>query len=201
MTSISEKSNTPASEQIPHDYSKLSLGDFIQGDIRSWAKIWLDWDDNMGKIPVFKKLKLVFNYAGLRATVLFRLSAALHKKGIPLLPGILSQMNIALHGFDVPAGVEIGPGFYVPHPVGIVIMARQLGSNVTLISNITIGMRNTVEFPLIGDNVFVGAGARILGRVTIGDGASIGANAVVVKDVPLGAVAVGVPAQIKLRDV
>ncbi|NWJ45880.1 MAG: serine acetyltransferase [Chloroflexi bacterium] len=168
------------------------------GDIRAWAKLWLRQKYAEERITSLDIAKLIWNYAGLRATLLHRVGYALKKRRVPVVPGIISMMNINLHGFDVPSSVEIGPGLYVPHPVGIVIMARQLGSNVTLINSITIGMRNTFEFPLIGDNVFIGAGARVLGGISIGNNAQIGANAVVVKDVPAGATAVGVPAQIKL---
>jgi serine O-acetyltransferase len=185
-------------EQQPNDYSRLSFRDFAMGDIRAWAKLWLRRKYAEERITSLDIARLIWNYAGLRATLLYRVSHALKKRRIHVLPGIIGRMNIALHGFDVPSSVEIGPGLYVPHPVGIVITARQIGSNVTLVNSITIGMRNTFQFPLIGDNVFIGAGARVLGGINIGNNAQIGANAVVIVDVPAGATAVGVPAQIKL---
>ena len=77
-------------------------------------------------------------------------------------------------------------------------MAHRIGSNVTLVHGITIGMRNVRGFPTIADDVFIGAGARVLGEIRVGEGAKIGANAVVLTDVPAGATAVGVPAEIKL---
>ncbi|MEI7554625.1 DapH/DapD/GlmU-related protein [Candidatus Chlorohelix sp.] len=184
--------------QKSKDYSRLSFRDFARGDIRAWEKIWLRRKFAEDRITRLDIAKLIWNYAGLRATLLHRVGYALKRRRVRIIPGIISMMNITLHGFDVPSSVEIGPGLYVPHPVGVVIMARQIGANVTLANSITIGMRNTPEFPLIGDNVFIGAGARILGGIRIGDNAQIGANAVVIKDVPAGAIAVGVPAQIKL---
>lgn len=177
---------------------ELSLLKLMESDVRAWAKIWqsdLAEDAPMGIKTI---AGLVWSYSGLRATLLYRLSRACKRNGIPLLHGILARLNITLHGFDVPATVKIGPGLYIPHPVGTVITAREIGANVTLISNITIGMRNEPIFPLIGDNVFVGAGARILGNLVIGDNVNIGANAVVLTDVPSGATAVGVPAKVKL---
>jgi serine O-acetyltransferase len=101
-----------------------------------------------------------------------------------------------LFGVEITPAVPIGPGFYLPHPVGVVIIAKQIGANVTFIGSNTVGMRNEWEFPEIGDAVFVGVGARILGPVKVGDGSRIGANAVVVDDIPAGATAVGIPARI-----
>lgn len=175
--------------------ARLSLGSLAGGDIRAWATIWR-------KTPAADRVrrrdaaKLVWDHPGLRATLLFRVSHALWRHRIPALPGMVSRLNLMLHGLDIPASVEIGPGLYVAHPVGTVVMASRVGARVSLISSITIGMRATPIFPVVGDDVFVGAGARILGNIVVGDGANIGANAVVLKDVPPGATAVGVPARI-----
>ena len=164
----------------------MTLRQLIHSDIEAWARIW-------NSKP---SLAFVYHYCGLRATVLYRISHALWKSRVPVLPGILFRLNITLHGFDVPPATVIGPGLYIPHPVGTVLSAERIGANVTFISSITVGMRGEGEFPVIEDGVFVGAGARILGKVTVGAHAKIGANAVVVKDVPAGATAVGVPAKI-----
>ena len=164
----------------------MTLTPLIRSDIAAWASIWKSKPS----------AAFVFHYCGLRATVLYRISHALWKSRVPLLPGMLFRLNITLHGFDVPPATSIGPGLYVPHPVGTVLSAERIGANVTLISGITVGMRGEGEFPIIEDGAFIGAGARILGKVTVGAGAKIGANAVVLKDVPAGATAVGVPARI-----
>jgi serine O-acetyltransferase len=164
----------------------MTLTQLIRSDIEAWARTWKSKPS----------LSFLYHYCGLRATVLYRISHALWKSRVPLLPGMLFRLNITLHGFDVPPATTIGPGLYIPHPVGTVLSAERIGANVTLISSITVGMRGEGEFPVIEDDVFVGAGARILGKVTVGAGAKIGANAVVVKDVPSGATAVGVPAKI-----
>ena len=167
----------------------------FRGDIAAWAKIWCD-PSGAGTVSLRQGLKLIWTQCGLRATLLFRLSHALWRSHIPMLPGMIARLNLTLHGLDIPPSVEIGPGLYIPHPVGTVVMAQRVGANVSLVSAITIGMRATPVFPVIGDGVFVGAGARILGAITVGAGANIGANAVVLKDVPPGATAVGVPARI-----
>jgi serine O-acetyltransferase len=105
-------------------------------------------------------------------------------------------LNVFLFGLEIGPMVQIGPGFYLPHTVGVVIIAKRVGANVSVIGSNTIGMRNEWEFPEIGDAVFVGVGARILGPVNVGAGSKIGANAVVVDDVPPGATVVGIPARI-----
>ncbi len=164
----------------------------VRADIDAWQRIFCGTDSPSGG-----GWNLVWSYAGLRATLLYRISHALWRSRVPALPGMVGRLNLFLHGLDIPASVEIGPGLYLPHPVGTVVMARRIGARVSLITAITIGMRETRAFPALGDDVFVGAGARILGDITIGDGASIGANAVVLTDVPPGATAVGIPAKIK----
>lgn len=194
MTIIEKNEAQKREQEISSE--EYNLGKLVKGDIGAWFKIWKpDWKPQDG-IRLKDAVRLTWNYMGLRATLLYRLSHHLWRRRVPALPGILARLNITLHGFDVPCVVEIGPGLYVPHPVGTVIMANRIGANVTLISGITIGMRNNRAFPTIGNNVFIGAGARILGGITVGDNVNIGANAVVVKDLPPDCTAVGVPAKI-----
>jgi len=150
-----------------------------------------------GSVGLLTAAWLAISYAGLRAVLLHRLAHTAHRGRIRLVPLLLANLNLMLHGFDIPPHVPVGPGLYVPHPVGTVVTARSLGANVSLISAVTIGMRKELDFPLIGDDVYVGAGARVLGGVTVGNGAQIGANAVVTCSVPPHSVAVGVPARIR----
>ena len=162
-------------------------------DMRRWAASWAPSDVPR---PAWVYLRLLWTHQPLRATALLRLSNYCHRRGLPALPNMLRRLNITLHGLDMVAGIPIGGGLYLPHTVGTVVMATRIGRNVTIVSNVTIGMRDQWAFPTIGDDVFIGAGARILGAVVIGNGARIGANAVVLTDVPAGATAVGVPARI-----
>ncbi len=99
---------------------------------------------------------------------------------------------------DVDTQARIGPGLYTPHPFGIVIGAGvRIGRNVAILQRVTLGRAGLDHvYPVIGDSVEIGAGAAILGAIRIGDGARIGANSVVLKDVPAGAVAVGAPARV-----
>lgn len=173
-----------------------TLRERIAGDLASWLKIWKpDWTLDRS-IKLGDVIRLVWSYQGLRAALIYRFSYHLNHKRVKALPGILSRLNLTLHGFDIPSSVDIGPGLYVPHPVGTVITAQKIGANISLISNITIGMRNERAFPTIGNNVFVGAGARILGNIVIGDNVNIGANSVVIHDIPANCTVVGIPAKI-----
>ena len=100
-------------------------------------------------------------------------------------------------GADIPINCRIGGGLLIPHPNGIVIHPDAvIGPNCLIFQQVTIGTRDGVGVPVIGGHVDVGAGARILGAIQIGDHAKIGANAVVVTDVPDQAVALGVPAKV-----
>ena len=141
-------------------------------------------------------LKLLWTHMPLRAMLWFRFGSWGKEKGILGLPGFVQRWLYRFFGLEISPGADFGGGLYIAHPVGTVIMAKRIGRNCSIITNVTIGLRNKWEFPTIGDNVFIGAGARILGNVTVGDGAKIGANAVVIKDVPPGTTVVGVPARI-----
>jgi serine O-acetyltransferase len=140
-------------------------------------------------------LKLLFRHLPLRAMLWFRFGNWCHCKHIRFWPGFSQRWIQGRYGLDMVIGDEIGGGFYVAHPVGVTIAAKRIGKNCSVIAGCTIGMRNTWDFPSIGDNVFIGAGARVLGGICVGDGAKIGANSVVVHDVPAGATVVGIPAR------
>ena len=113
-----------------------------------------------------------------------------------MLPTLFERLNLLCFGLEISSGVPIGPGLYIAHPTGTVIMARRVGANASFVHAVTVGMRGEHEFPVLGDGVFVGAGARVLGPIRVGHGCRVGANAVVLESVPDGATAVGVPARI-----
>ncbi len=168
----------------------------IWEDAREWKRMgYLGSEKADRPVRLGDVLRLWWTHAGLRATVRYRLSHAAHRRHIPLLPGMLARTNLRRYGLDIVATVPIGPGLYIPHPVGTVVMAVSLGARCHLISGVTIGMRNTHAFPRIGDDVVISAGARVLGDIYVGDGAIIGANAVVISSVPDGATMVGAPAR------
>ncbi|MFZ1397681.1 MAG: hypothetical protein WAS33_12315 [Candidatus Promineifilaceae bacterium] len=140
-------------------------------------------------------VKLLLHHLPLRAMAWFRLAQWCHRHRVPFLPGSIQRRLLLRYGLEMAPGDEIGGGLYIAHPVGCVIRPRQMGENCSIIAAVTIGMRNEWKFPTFGDRVFIGAGARVLGDITLGDDSAVGANAVVVKDVPAGITVVGIPAR------
>ncbi|MCC7363127.1 MAG: serine acetyltransferase [Dehalococcoidia bacterium] len=163
-------------------------------DIAAWEQhAW-----PIGRGPVRTGLALL-RFNGLRATLIQRLAFWACSNNVPFVPTILTQANVTLHGIEIPSSLSIGPGLYMPHTVGSVVTALRIGRDVTIQGGVTIGMRNVADFPAIEDGVEIGTGARVLGPLTLGAGCKIGANAVVMADVPPGCTAVGVPARILHR--
>lgn len=142
-----------------------------------------------------RTLKLLLYHPGLRATAWLRFASWCRAKGIPLA-SVVQRWIFFRFGLEIAPGDHIGGGLYIAHPSGSVIFAERIGRNCTIIASVTLGMRNEYAFPMIGDSVFIGAGARVLGGIHVGDDAVVGANAVVIKNVPAGATVVGVPARI-----
>lgn len=137
--------------------------------------------------------------------LLLRLAEFFHRHRLGIFAKLFSMLNVVIFGIEVSPQVEIGGGLFLPHTVGTVIGAERIGENCTIMQGVTLGtskpdMGFTVsERPVIGNGVLIGAGAKVIGRVTVGDHAKIGANAVVLLDVPAYALAVGVPATILTR--
>ncbi|NCC35328.1 MAG: serine acetyltransferase [Chloroflexia bacterium] len=141
-------------------------------------------------------IKLLYHYLPLRAMAWFRFGNWCKRRQIPFFPSFAQRWIYQHYGLEILIGADIGPGLYIAHPVGVVLAPSRIGENCSVIASVTVGMRNEWEFPEIGDRVFIGAGARVLGGISIGDDAVIGANAVVVNDIPCGATAVGIPARV-----
>ena len=159
---------------------------------------WIDPPNivNISEVNFLTILKLLFRHPPLRAIMWFRFGTWCHHKKIPGLTTIVQQWLYHIHGLEILVGGDIGGGLYIVHPRGTTVVPHKMGENCSIIAAVTVGMRNEWGFPTFGDNVFIGAGARVLGTIHVGDNAQIGANAVVLKDVPEGATVVGIPAKV-----
>lgn len=139
-------------------------------------------------------------YPGFHALLFHRLSSRLWGWGLRWLARFTSHIGRWLTGIEIHPGASIGRRFFIDHGMGVVIgETAAIGDDCTLYHGVTLGgtsWNKGKRHPTLGRGVVVGAGAKILGPVTIGDGAKVGSNAVVVKDVPAGATAVGIPARI-----
>ena len=134
---------------------------------------------------------------GFQALIAYRMASSFRRTGIPLLPALCRRLSVAFCGIDILPQAQIGGGLYIPHGVGIVVGGTTvIGEDCTLLQGVTLGEArfDRDDCPTVGDRVTCGAGAKILGGISIGDDAFIGAGAVVLDDVPAGHVAVGVPA-------
>jgi serine O-acetyltransferase len=151
-------------------------------------------------------LEVALGYPGVHAVWAYRVAHRMWREpGLRLVARLFSQAVRAATGIEIHPGAQIGRRLFIDHGMGIVIGATSMvGDDVVLFHGATLGgrsMNRGKRHPTLGDRVVVGAGAKILGPVRIGDDAQVGANAVVVKDVPTGATAVGVPAVVRARPV
>jgi serine O-acetyltransferase len=134
--------------------------------------------------------------------LLFRLSHFLYKHKVSPLAKLLSLANFVVFGIEIAVRSEIGKGVFFPHTQGTVLGAQRIGENATIFQNVTLGAReldmnySTSARPTVGDNVIIGAGAKVLGGITVGNNVIIGANSVVTKSVPDDVIVAGIPAQI-----
>ena len=139
-------------------------------------------------------------YASFWALLLYRIAHPLESAGVPVVPRLLSQIARLLTGIEIHPGAEIGKGLFIDHGMGVVIgQTAVVGQDVLLFHGVTLGGvddRPGRRHATIGDRVLVGAGAKLLGAIRVGTDAKIGANAVVLSDVPDGATAVGIPARV-----
>jgi serine O-acetyltransferase len=131
---------------------------------------------------------------GSASMVLYRLMQASRRHGLSPLEMLFNKLNAA-SGCVIGRGAEFGPGFVLIHSNGVVINGSvRAGDNLMIEHQVTIGAERR-QSPALGSDVFIGAGAKVIGQVTIGDRARIGANAVVLRDVPAGSTVVGIPAR------
>lgn len=145
-------------------------------------------------------IEVLFCYSGLHAIWFHRISHALYKRGWVLIPRMISNFARFLTGIEIHPGATIGEGLFIDHGTGIVIgETAEIGNNVTLYQGVTLGGTGKdlgKRHPTLGNNVMVGAGAKVLGPFRVGNNARIAANAVVLREVPDNATVVGVPGRI-----
>ena len=149
-------------------------------------------------------LQIILLYSGLHAIVLHRIAHPLWNMGIPLLPRAISQLARWLTGIEIHPGAQIGKGLFIDHGMGVVVgETAVVGENVTLFQGVTLGgtgKEKGKRHPTLESNIVVGAGAKVLGNITVGENSYIGANAVVLRDVPANSTVVGVPGHITKQD-
>lgn len=153
----------------------------LRGDLARFAEV--------KSLPRWRALAegLLFDN-GLQAVVLYRIAHGFRRRGIPFFGPFFARLSLFLTGVDIAPGAVIGPGLYVSHGVGLVIGGGvKIGRRAFFLGGINVGapsQARLADMPELGDDVFVGAGARILGKIRIGHRVFVGANAVVARDVP-----------------
>jgi serine O-acetyltransferase len=142
-------------------------------------------------------VEILTSWAGVQALLAHRVAHALHDAGVPLAPLAISYLSRAVTGVEIHPAARIGDDFFIDHGSGVVIgETAEVGRSVTLYQGVTLGgtgFQRGKRHPTVEDNVTVGSGAKLLGPITVGHGAKVGANTVVVEDVPPRSTVVGNP--------
>ncbi|MFW9825664.1 MAG: serine O-acetyltransferase [Candidatus Thorarchaeota archaeon] len=181
-------------DQEELDRSLQRILDFFVSDVTAAFK----------KDPAAHSLmEVLTSYPGIRAVLLYRISHFFWNIGMPFIPRYLSEISRQLTGIEIHPGAEIGSDFFIDHGGGVVIGETSIiGNNVTIYQGVVLGgvsIEPVKRHPTLGNDIVVGAGAKLLGPINIGDNVRIGANSVVVNDVPPNSVVVGVPGKIVSR--
>jgi serine O-acetyltransferase len=149
-------------------------------------------------------LEVLLCYPGVHALAFHRVAHGLWTRGWTTTARFLSHVARFLTGIEIHPGARLGPGLFIDHGMGIVIgETAEVGENVTLLQGVTLGgtsLRREKRHPTLGDDVVVGAGAKVIGGFLIGAGSRVGAGSVVVREVPPNSVVVGVPGRVTYKD-
>jgi serine O-acetyltransferase len=142
-------------------------------------------------------VEILLAWPGVQALLAHRLASRLHGAGLPLLPRLIATATRSLTGIEIHPAAEIGPGLFIDHGMGVVIgETAKLGADVTIYQGVTLGgtgFATGKRHPTVEDSVTIGSGAKLLGPIVVGHGAKIGANTVVIHDVPPNSTVVGIP--------
>lgn len=168
--------------------------------VRTAAEIRRDVASAHNRDPAAKGvgwIEILLTWPGVQALLAHRVANALFRSGVPLLPRAIAAIARALTGIEIHPAAEIGPGLFIDHGMGVVIgETAQLGANVTIYQGVTLGgtgFATGKRHPTVEDNVTIGSGAKLLGPIRVGHGSKIGANTVVIHDVPPNSTVVGNP--------
>jgi serine O-acetyltransferase len=144
--------------------------------------------------------EILVSWPGVHALLSHRVSHVLHLAGVPLVPRVLSTATRAITNIEIHPAARIGDALFIDHGTGVVVgETAEIGDNVTLYQGVTLGgtgFATGKRHPTVEDNVTIGSGAKLLGPITVGHGAKIGANSVVITDVPPNATVVGNPGHV-----
>ncbi|MFW9867253.1 MAG: serine O-acetyltransferase [Candidatus Thorarchaeota archaeon] len=182
-------------DQEELDRSLQKILDFFVSDVTAAFK----------KDPAAHTLmEVLTSYPGIKAVLIHRIAHFFWNIGMPFIPRYLSEIARQLTGIEIHPGAEIGSDFFIDHGGGVVIgETSEIGNNVTIYQGVVLGgvsIEPVKRHPTLGNDIVVGAGAKLLGPIKIGDNVRIGANSVVVNDVPPNSVVVGVPGKIISRE-
>ena len=144
--------------------------------------------------------EVIFAYPGFQARQMHRLAHTLHAGGVPVLPRVISNFSRFATGIEIHPGATIGRGLFIDHGMGVVIgETAEIGDDCHILQGVTLGgtsLHRTKRHPTLGNRVVVGAGAKLIGAIEVGDNARIGAGSVVVTNVPANSTVVGVPGHV-----
>jgi serine O-acetyltransferase len=174
----------------------LGLGTLrrIAGEVRSDVAAARDRDPAARGVST---VEILASWAGVQALLAHRVAHVLHQAEVPLAPMAIAYLSRGVTGIEIHPGARIGEDFFIDHGSGVVIgETAEIGDCVTLYQGVTLGgtgFQRGKRHPTVGDNVTIGSGAKLLGPISIGHGAKVGANTVVVEDVPARATVVGNP--------
>ncbi len=174
--------------------------------MKLWDDIRSDYKTVFKMDPAARSsLEVVLSYSGFHAIVFHRLNHLLWNAGIPFLPRFFSQLAKIITGIEIHPGAKIGRGFFIDHGMGVVVgETTEIGENCLLYQGVTLGgtgKEKGKRHPTLGSNIVVGAGAKVLGAISISDNVKIGANSVVLHSVPENSIVVGVPGRVIKRRV